>query len=109
MRGQVRVEHLDAPRRSPARTAAAMATAVAGSVGHGHGSSPRIGGHPEPAVLDRRGLGQHLVAVERTGRRIVGAQHVDAAGSGCGGGRHVGEVEGLDVGGVVEHGRRAAR
>ena len=52
-------------------------------------------------VLDRGGLGQHLVAVEaRPG--LVRAQHV-GHGHGVGGGLDPGQVERGDVGGVVEH------
>ncbi len=72
-----------------------------------HGSSPRMAGTRKRSDLDRRGLGQHLGAIEaRT--HDVGAKHVHQRQR-MGGGRHVVEVERLHVGGMVEHLRRAAR
>src|SRR5581483_4042197 len=85
--------------RLPSRTARAMSTAVSMVP---LGSFPQDAGYAEPVVLGRRCLCQHLVAVE-AGLDLVGAQDV-LERQRVGGGRHVGSVELLDVGGVVEHG-----
>ncbi len=65
-----------------------------------HGASPEDRRHAEHALLGGRRLGQHRVADAGVARH-VGAPHVLERVR-VRGGRHVGEVERLDVGGVLE-------
>ena len=68
---------------------------------------PRIGGHPEAAVLGRRGLRP----APRRGRGTApttSARSTLASGYGWVIGLDAVEVEGVDVGGVVEHGGELA-
>ena len=94
------VEHRPAPSAPPARTCGdANVDASA------HGSSPRIGG-TRNRPSSTAGACEHLGPVER-GPDHVGPQHVDEAGTGAPS-ADVGDVERLDVGGVVEHGGELA-
>ena len=104
--GEVLLEDVGGRARCPARTAAAISTAV---IARRHSASPMIGGtRKRPSTASGRG-GEHLVAVE-AGLDDVVAQHVAQRVRL----RHRldgGEVELVDVGEVLEHvaelGRRA--
>ena len=95
-----------APRR---RSSTAVPAGGAGDVGGraAHGSSPRMARHPEAAVDSAGGAWASTSSRSRVGPDDVVAQHVGQR-VGVGRRRDAGQVERLDVGGVVEHRRQLA-